>query len=90
MATANSGSVGKGKSIITKKITIEAGLLLKRQVRNFLKQQQFSNHHVDIEFEELRNFLNSTFLISVTGNDMFVNAWIGATQDMIEEHNDDT
>jgi hypothetical protein len=71
--------------------TIEAGLLMRRQLRRFLDRQAFlAPKGLRITYHEDRGWLSSTFTIRVEGDAVAVYAWWLATNPLLEEVADGT
>jgi len=75
--------------ICTAKFTIEAGALLRGQIRRLLKERQFQNSHVEVTWEEDKGFLDSAFFIKFSGKYYWVyyevESWKAAIEPLIGE-----
>ena len=74
----------EGIAVKTVVVEIEAGLLVRRQLRRWLARQKFANRLVRVNWREDRGWLDSQFLIDVSGDPVAVEGWRLATRDMVE------
>jgi len=72
----------------TGKQTYTAGLLLRGAFRRFLEKQKFIHSEIRIEYRESKGWLDSDFLVKVTGPAVMVKGWLDATDDWVDEIND--
>jgi hypothetical protein len=64
---------------------IEAGLLIRRSIRDWLDRQRFVQDRLTISYHETRGLLNSDFLVRISGPETLVRGWCAATMDMLRE-----
>ena len=67
--------------------TFTAGLLVRGYFRRFLAQERFIRVPMRIEYEEQKGWLESDFLIAVSGPRRNVRAWFSAVENWIDSIN---